>query len=225
MKCKDSKKAKPKEALDAGTRYAQARAREDVTFCPNTVTALQCPAIQHRSAVRSHERLQLRFASCRVELSKMCVHGVHGLQAETLSKEAAELEAAIAAEVQLRAGSQNGGAAAAGDEAAGSRAAAADGADAASDQPSANGSAAAPPEPEAADALDAFMNDMVKQAEAEMVSDSVSPLASILVLCFLFALGGGVCSLEDFNHRAGSRQGLHSWQCVELQLFTVRIVM
>lgn len=103
-----------------------------------------------------------------------------GLQAETLSKEAGDLEAAIDAEVKLRAESGAGG---------GSAAAAVEGEVPAVNGVSFNDAAAAAveagqghepsasvPAPETAapaeegtDALDAFMSDMAKQAEADKV--------------------------------------------------------
>lgn len=102
------------------------------------------------------------------------------LQAEALTKEAAELEAAIAAEVRLRSSKQDGGAAAAPaalaaaavDTSATVNGSAAGSSAAADHQPpadnAASAAAAADPAPEA-DALDAFMHDMAEQAEADKV--------------------------------------------------------
>jgi hypothetical protein len=119
-------------------------------------------------------------------------------QAESLTKEAAELEAAIAAEVWLRAGQQDDGAAAptataapaaatapaaaavAADTSATANGSAAGSSAAADRQPPANGAAdaAAAPEPAPeADALDAFMHDMAEQAEADKVSRAAEVLS------------------------------------------------
>lgn len=203
------KKARVDEALDAGTLYTQ-------VWSQSSAQCVMLPGTQTRAKVMSKVILFLS-QPCALSTRLLCpgstsvahhaqqwevcmsaddpasTHVGVLLQAESLTKEAAELEAAIAAEVRLRTGEQGDGAAtpAAAAAAAPAVAAAADtsatangsaaGSSAAADsqQPAdcaaitgsaASAAAAQASEPEA-DALDAFMHDMAEQAEADKVSN------------------------------------------------------